>query len=183
MRVTYRLTFAIILAGLLAQSASADTGFVLSVGENQIENTTWRVGLQGDFQRTLWSNQTGSVRLTPYWDAGYTDLSGTDAEVISFSPLLRLSLPRRGRTYFLEGGIGVAWFSDRVLDRHFDAEKEEIGSRDLGSRWNLEDRLGLGVLFAGGNEFGVRFIHYSNADLASPNDGVNVYLVHWYFPF
>jgi lipid A 3-O-deacylase len=72
---------------------------------------------------------------------------------------------------YIEAGIGVAAFAHTELE-----------DNDLGSSFQFEDRLGLGVRFAE-QEIGVRALHYSNAGLKQPNDGVEAYTLHYRLSF
>ncbi|MNJ05197.1 Lipid A deacylase PagL precursor [compost metagenome] len=58
----------------------------------------------------------------------------------------------------------------------------EVENNDLGSAFQFEDRLGVGLRFAGGHEVGVRATHYSNAGITSPNQGVESYALHYTMP-
>jgi lipid A 3-O-deacylase len=69
---------------------------------------------------------------------------------------------------YLEAGIGIAAF-----------ENTEIENNDLGSSFQFEDRFGAGLRFAGGQEIGLRAIHYSNAGIKDPNDGIETYALHY----
>ena len=68
----------------------------------------------------------------------------------------------------VEAGIGVAAFAHTKYE-----------SNDMGSAFQFEDRIGFGLRFAGGHEVGIRAIHYSNAGLKEPNDGVESYALHY----
>lgn len=81
------------------------------------------------------------------------------------SPATRSSKP------FIEAGIGVAAFSGT-----------RVGDQNLGSSLNFEDRIGAGLKFANGQSVGVRAIHYSNAGLKQPNDGIESYSLFYKIP-
>ena len=68
---------------------------------------------------------------------------------------------------YIEAGIGVAAFADTDLE-----------DNDLGSSFQFEDRLGAGLRFSG-QEIGIRALHYSNAGIKQPNDGVEAYTLHY----
>ncbi len=72
---------------------------------------------------------------------------------------------------FIEAGIGVAAFSGT-----------RVGDQNLGSSLNFEDRIGAGLKFANGQSVGVRAIHYSNAGLKQPNDGIESYSLFYKIP-
>ena len=60
---------------------------------------------------------------------------------------------------------GLAWLYSPI----------PVESNNLGGAFQFEDRLGFGLRFNGGHEVGIRAMHYSNAGLASDNDGVESY--------
>lgn len=53
---------------------------------------------------------------------------------------------------------------------------DHMGHRDLGSRLHFQDQLGLGARFGKKDQFelSVRYLHYSNAGLCPPNQGVDL---------
>ena len=67
-------------------------------------------------------------------------------------------------TPFVEAGIGVAFFS-----------KTDVGEQQLGSSFNFEDRIGAGLKLPHEQKVGIRAIHYSNAGIKQPNDGIESY--------
>lgn len=71
------------------------------------------------------------------------------------------------RGVFAEAGVGTALF----LERH-------VEDSNLGSAFQFEDRLAIGLPFAGG-ELGASLIHYSNAGITNPNDGFEVFAVSY----
>ncbi len=72
---------------------------------------------------------------------------------------------------FIEAGIGVAVFSGT-----------RVGDQNLGGAFNFEDRMGAGLRFAKGQAVGVRAIHYSNAGMKQPNDGIESYSLYYTHP-
>ncbi|HBT55653.1 MAG TPA: acyloxyacyl hydrolase [Pseudomonas sp.] len=157
----------------LSPSVFALDGITVEGGDSSESTNVWRVGVQFDFGRTLWQSDGGGAVLTGFWDAGYTHWSGLDAETISLAPVFTLNFPANGAvTPFIEGGIGPAVFTETNLaDR-----------RDLGSKFQFEDRIGAGLRFASGAELGVRWYHYSNAGIKQPNSGINKSAVYFRYP-
>lgn len=78
---------------------------------------------------------------------------------VSGVPFVRLW---RGQLYG-EFGIGASFFSER-----------SVGSQQLGSSFQFCDHLGLGYQWSGKHRLGVRLSHFSNARIASPNDGLDL---------
>lgn len=159
---------------LIMPAAHALDGITVQIGESSESTTTYRIGAQFEFGRTLWQTDAGGVQLDGYWDAGVTRWSRLDATSLTLTPMFRLNFGANngGVTPFLEAGIGAAYFTDTELDR-----------RDLGSKFQFEDRLGAGLRFETGSEVGVRYYHYSNAGIKQPNDGIDMAALYYRMAF
>jgi lipid A 3-O-deacylase len=151
-----------------AQAASLG----LDVGSTNDSTMTYRLAMQCDFGRNFTESSNG--RLSGYWDAAYTYWQAdntADNNSLSLSPVFVYEFAGQSFKPYLEAGIGVALFSDTQLNH-----------QDLGSSFQFEDRLGFGVRFKG-QEIGLRALHYSNAGISSPNDGVENYSLHYAMAF
>ncbi|MNC69393.1 Lipid A deacylase PagL precursor [compost metagenome] len=95
-----------------------------------------------------------------YWEGG--EASG--AHSLSFSPVFVYEFSGFTYTPFIEAGIGVAAFS-----------KTDVGDQELGTSFNFEDRIGFGIKLPDEQRVGFRAIHYSNAGIKEPNDGIESY--------
>lgn len=155
-------------------AAHALDGLTLQIGESSENTTTYRIGAQFEFGRTLWQSQSGGAQLDGYWDAGVTRWSSLDATSLTLTPMFRLSFGASdgGVTPFLEAGIGASYFTET-----------DLGDQDMGSKFQFEDRLGAGLMFAGGSEVGVRYFHYSNAGIKQPNDGIDMAALYYRLGF
>lgn len=148
-------------------------GLTFSVGQSGDSTMVYRLGAQFDFNSRWFESSVG--HLSGYWDAGYTYWEGDDTSTnhsVSFAPVFVYEFAGQNVKPYLEAGIGVAAFSNTKLE-----------SNDLGSSFQFEDRIGAGLRFAGGHEVGIRAIHYSNAGIKSPNDGVEAYSLHYRLNF
>ena len=147
----------------------------LDVGRSSESTTTVRLGAQWDFGQTLWENRGGDLRLDGYWDIAATYWGSLNVTSLDTSPVLRLNFGSGQPTpqFYLEAGIGVAWFSRSNL-----AE----GTR-LGSSLQFADRLGAGVRLANGNDVSLRIFHYSNAGFNRRNSGVETVALHYRLNF
>lgn len=88
----------------------------------------------------------------------------SDNQAFYVRPALRYSWEH----VFVEGGIGASGF----VDTH-------IEDRDLGSAFQFEDRLALGVRMGVYGDLSVSITHYSNASIKEPNDGFELYGLNW----
>lgn len=151
--------------GLVAFPAHA-TELSVALGATGQGDTTIRTALALEWNKHWWQSATG--RLGGYWDTAYTYWDGGDeasaAHSLSFSPVLTYEFAGFRYTPYVEAGIGVALFS-----------KTDVGEQQLGSSFNFEDRLGLGLRLPGERTLGLRAMHYSNAGLKQPNDGIESY--------
>jgi len=75
---------------------------------------------------------------------------------------------------YIDLGLGLAYFS-----------QESIATRQMGSHYLFEERLGVGFLFGKKRQFeiGYRATHFSNAYLAKKNNGLNMHFLvigYWF---
>ncbi|MCK9800609.1 acyloxyacyl hydrolase [Pseudomonas chlororaphis] len=161
---------AALAAAMVGHSVSAQAaGVEFAVGQTSDSTQTYRLGMQWDWDKSWLQSDVG--RLTGYWSGAYTFWDGDDKannHSLSFSPVLVYEFTGASVKPYIEAGIGVAAFAHT-----------EVESNKLGSAFQFEDRLGFGLRFAGGHEVGIRATHYSNAGIASPNDGVESYALHY----
>src|SRR5690606_27108245 len=109
-----------------------------------------------------------------YWDAAYSYWDGDETasnHSLSFAPVFVYDFAGETVKRYVEAGIRVALLSDTDLE-----------DNDLGSSFQFEDRLRVGLRLAN-QEVGLRAIHYSNAGIKEPNDGVESYSLHYRLSF
>ena len=148
----------------LAQAADVTA----AIGQSGDSEMVYRLGLQSNFESRWWASDTG--HLSGYWDLGYTYWQGGSTasnHSVSLAPVFVYEFAGNTLRPYIEAGIGVALFSSTELDKN-----------RLGSSFQFEDRLGFGVRFSG-QEIGLRALHYSNAGIKQPNDGVEAYTLHY----
>ena len=67
---------------------------------------------------------------------------------------------------YAEAGLGVSLFN-----------RDRLGGKDFGSRFQFSQHLAVGVEFAKWGFAGLQYSHYSNADIEKPNDGVDLHQI------
>ncbi|ROL65692.1 acyloxyacyl hydrolase [Pseudomonas protegens] len=162
-----RLAIALAATGLAFASANLAQAAQISgaVGITGQDEMTYRTGLTWDWEKKWLESNTG--HLTGYWDAAYTYWEGgkvSGAHSLSFSPVFVYEFKGFTYTPYIEAGVGVSAFS-----------KTRVGDKNLGSSFNFEDRIGFGLKLPGEQKVGIRAIHYSNASIKQPNDGIESY--------
>ncbi|WP_417663414.1 acyloxyacyl hydrolase [Pseudomonas sp.] len=171
--MTRLFCLAAIAATLIGHSITTQAaGVEFAIGQTGESTMTYRLGLQFDWGKSWWESDVG--RLTGYWSGAYTYWKGDKTagdNSLSFSPVLVYEFSSEDVKPYIELGVGVAVFSGT-----------EIENNDLGSAFQFEDRVGVGLRFAGGHEFGIRATHYSNAGITSDNDGIESYALHYSLP-
>lgn len=92
---------------------------------------------------------------------------------LSISPIARWRLTDNKRPLYLEAGIGVAYMDDN-----------QIGDRRLSTHAHFEDRIGMSWQYDTESDarISVQYTHYSNADIDTPNDGLDFYSIYWVYP-
>ncbi|UDU83162.1 acyloxyacyl hydrolase [Pseudomonas sp. HN2-3] len=164
--------FAALLVSVSASIQAAETSG--AVGVTTQGDMTYRAGLGWQWDKRWLESSTG--HLGGYWDVGYTYWEGGDEasgrHSISAAPVFEYVFGDGFYKPFIEAGIGASFFSGT-----------SAGDQKLGSSFNFEDRLGAGVKIDDTQRVGVRVIHYSNAGLAQPNDGIESYSLFYAHQF
>ena len=136
------------------------------------------MGLNWGWNKRPW--ELGDLVIDGYWNIGGTywnnpNLSGS-AYAVSASPVFRFT-PRQTKWFkgrpFAELGLGAAILGDTNIPNGTPA------GRRMGSRFQFENRLVLGLTFGSNEqlELAYQFLHHSNADLASHNNGIDTHLL------
>lgn len=170
----YKKSALLIAVLLCAAPALAFDRISMAVGQANDDIEVQRLGLQRDFSAHWWSDKV--VGVSGYWELSVNRWSDDETiTALALSPVLTV-FPNRVTAVrpYLELGIGVALLSDR-----------RIGGRDLSTRFQFEDRIGAGVRFgdAHRHDLNLRFMHYSNADIEQPNNGLDVYMLSYGYAF
>lgn len=156
------------LAAIFSFSSLSVQGAELTgaLGATSQGGGTGRIALGFDWDKSWYQTSTG--KATGYWDLGYTYWQAGDhaggRHAVSFAPVFVYEFGEGNIKPFVEAGIGVAVFSGA-----------SAGDQKFGSAFNFEDRIGAGLKIDNTQKVGVRVIHYSNAGIKEPNDGIESY--------
>lgn len=169
-RLTTWFKAAVLSVATIGGAQAADVS--VAIGQTGDSTMVYRMATQWDWSQSWWQSDLG--RLTGYCDLAYTFWDGDKTasnHSISTAPVLVYEFAGEHVKPYIEAGIGVALFSSTELE-----------SNKLGSSFQFEDRLGVGLRFAD-QEVGLRAIHYSNAGIKQPNNGVEAYTLHYRLSF
>jgi lipid A 3-O-deacylase len=154
-------------------TAGAVSGSSIELGSGDDSTRMARVAVALELgQAAGKSARTGTPPASgkPAWAFWKGDEAGArNLWEVGFTPVFRLSVQRR-QPFFLEGAIGATPAIRRPASSN---------RRGFGSSFNFGDYLGFGWMLWRQDryELGYRFQHISNADMAEPNDGINLHQI------
>lgn len=136
----------------------------VGLGQSKDHIDIYRLGLKKPFSSTLYKNNYGW--LGGYYEASvnYWEKGGDTMYAFAFSPVFVYYFGEKSKKIhpYLEAGIGLSCLSDTM-----------ISGRNLSSHFNFEDRIGSGIRMEHFDLNG-RYMHYSNAGLKKPNQGIDI---------
>lgn len=125
-----------------------------------------------------WSGQVGgwTMGLSPELEFTRFRYKGRpDTEHLNTGAALGLfRIERTGGSVrpFAEAGLGVAAFS-----------RDHLGRKNFSTHYQFTEQVGLGVRFVEHWSLAWRYAHYSNADIETPNDGIDLHQLSLGFSF
>jgi len=147
------------------QAEEKSNSFSIDIGESWDEISIYRFGLQREFSG--WLEKRG-IPLSGYFESSLNYWKGVENEIygIAFSPVFGFQLCNDCKYKpYIEAGVGASLISNT-----------EIDDRNLSSSFQFENRVGFGVT-VDNIDVHIRYMHYSNAGLSKPNNGIDIYLV------
>lgn len=181
---------AIYLAAATSPSHANETepaSWSVSAGTGMDGRSAVRIARQWPWQARWLEGRLGY--LTGYWEAslmltrnddspGPFDDGASTVGALAIAPVLRWQLPGFGGSSdkphlrpYIDLGTGVAVLSDK------DIRKGAFRSRRMGSYGQFENRVNIGAHIGQRWSLAYRQLHYSNADIASRNDGLDLFML------
>ena len=170
-----RIVLAAFCWTLLATPASAaDMGVSFGLGQSEGGVDIYHLGLQRDFGVKWLESSVGHFGGYFEGSAAYWEEGSEDNTVFAVTPVFTYTFNLQGQPAvhpYVEAGIGASYVSKKIID-----------GRDLSSHFQFEDRLGIGMNYRG-HKVAAQFFHYSNAGIKEPNDGIDIWLLSYTYPF
>lgn len=161
------LARACLITACAAHSAFAVDGVAagLGVGFRDTDAEVSQIGLRWNWRTTLGGDSRGDN--VPYWEADLAHVrareGGKDASLnmVGLTVILRHAV---GARVYIEAGLGV-----RLLSQ------THLATKDLSTSFQFSPTLGAGLRFGARRqwEVGYRLLHVSNANIRTPNPGMN----------
>lgn len=148
-------TFFIFLLLLsIANNVNAFDKFSLEYGrKNHIDITG--ISLIKDFDYKILDNTNLSLEFTTEYIKGKQD----ELFIISVQPLITYDINEK---IYFEAGLGIAHFTEENLDK-----------KKFGMNFQFKESIGFAYRINKTIETKIKYNHYSNADLASSNSGLD----------
>lgn len=126
-----------------------------------------RIGIRKDAKADFFKDNIGWLDVYSEASVGYWDKGDDHVFVGAYSPVFIYYFGDETWILhpYIEAGIGVAGIS-----------KTEIAGRDMSTGFQFEDRIGVGVRMRH-LDLSFRYMHYSNASIARPNDGMDIFIL------
>lgn len=162
------LFFAALICLSYSSLQGSDNTYGVSVNVGESHNIdVYRIAIQKPFDSSVYDFESFSIHGFHEVGLNYWNGEHNNVKTISYSPVFKLVLNSfQSNEYqpYIDFGIGAALASDTQID-----------DRNLSSAFLFEDRISFGIT-KDNIDFFVRFMHYSNAGLKSPNEGIDIYL-------
>jgi len=156
-------------------AAFAKTSISVAYGEGDPDHLYGsRVAIQ-DYWPKTWS-LLKNVDLSGYWDYSLaywhtqdklTANQRDNVSIIALAPVFHIEGQSQSKLInpFFEASVGASWMNHDTL-----------GHRNLGAKFAFQDLLGVGFNFGTRNHLSLsyHFLHYSNANLFSSNEGIDI---------
>lgn len=164
---------ALVIAGACASAPAAYAQHAVAIQGGSYDDTD-SLGLQWTMPSWFRTNPGGwRISGGPELQLNVHERGGDDIVQAGLFATFRFEPPAQRLRPYLEAGIGANYFN-----------RNDLGSKNFSTRFQFGELVGLGVAW-GGNApagpgetwFGVRFIHYSNADIRSGNSGLDTLML------
>ncbi len=154
----YKAIFLILVIISTSVFANNYVGFSLGTGKPDKSR-----GARINYQRNFYTKGIMDFRIDcsyAHWHRHSVD--GKNLQVFALGPWLQLG-GQGAKKLFFNASVAVAHKSSK-----------QVGTRISGSKWTFQDILGVGVNITNNLALSVNYLHYSNADLATPNPGIEI---------
>lgn len=147
----------------------------LGIGKSKDSVNIYRLGFQKQFGSKWVESKMGyfsgyhEISLN-YWEHKTESIKG-----IAYSPVFIYEFAGLSNIFScLEAGIGISYLSEKT-----------IGGRDLSSHFQFEDRVGIGAKIGKQktHDLNLRYMHYSNAGIKQPNEGIDIFIFSYTYSF
>lgn len=161
--------FLIVLFLILFCSADsvASGGVSLGYGKSRNSVNIYHIGFQKDFNSHWVESDAGYISGYHEVSFNYWEHKAEDVKQVAYSPVFTYGFTGLGHSVlpYLEGGIGVSYITETIINK-----------RNMSTHFQFEDIIGFGLEI--GTEIKLdlnfKYLHYSNANIKKPNEGIDI---------
>ena len=163
-----RITFFCLTVFLAASVSSvvADDHVELTIGKANDGIDVYRVALRKSWVNQWLVSETGKLSGFHTFSFNHWHGGGDSLNAIAYSPVFVYRFNDAFISY-LKLGVGVAYLSDTT-----------IRNRNLSSHFQFEDQLGVGWEWDV-HDLSLVYMHYSNAGIKDPNQGIDMVVLSY----
>jgi lipid A 3-O-deacylase len=167
-----RSVFLFLFLLLISTQSQAFDGISLGMGTARGSIEIFHVGFQKQFCQSWFESRAGC--LSGYHEMSLNSLEHREESIrqIAYSPVFTYSFAGLTEIVspYIEGGIGISFLSDKM-----------ISGRDLSTYFQFEDRIGVGFKIGRQHrhDLNIKYVHYSNASIKQPNDGIDSFMISY----
>lgn len=155
----------LIIALFLCTYSFAFDKVSVGYGANSKDIDVYNISLQKNLEYKLLDNTNLKIEIS----AEYVDGKNDDLIIMSTQPLISYDI---NETFYIEAGLGIAYFSEEHLDE-----------KSFGINFQFKQSIGFGYKINKDFESTLKYSHYSNADLNSKNDGIDLVMLQLVYKF
>lgn len=160
-------------AGRLSYGGTETTqGVGLSIGKNTNYRRLALSYETSHFWEHRLSPQWGELRLSAEFGAAYWEARRVSSESMGQVTAALMLKWWATDSFYIELGTGPTLLS-----------RSEFAQRKLSTRFQFGSNIGAGITLNKKHRLGVRYSHYSNANLKKPNQGLDIFALVYEFQF
>jgi hypothetical protein len=152
----------LIAAALVLASTFASAADITVFGGKYDHDTHYGIDYAAD---SLYTN--GRFSIVPEFGVSRLVRDGDHTWIVDAVPEFTYAF----KHMYFDAGVGAAVVHDKT-----------IGGRDISTHFQFSDNAGFGYKLDSGIKIGYRYTHFSNADIKTPNPGLETQQVYVSFP-
>ena len=167
-----RSFFVFLLILFTSTECYAFDGMSLGMGKARGSIDIYHIGFQKQFGSNLFKSRAGYLSGYHEISLNYCEHGRESIKQAAYSPVFTYVFAGLTNimSSYVEAGIGISYLSDKT-----------ISGRDLSTHFQFEDRIGVGLKIGQRHthDLNIRYVHYSNASIKQPNDGIDMVMISY----
>jgi lipid A 3-O-deacylase len=171
-----RSLFVFLIIVFAGTESHAFDGISVGMGKARGAIDIYHVGIRKQFAPHWFQSKVGYLSGYHEISLNYWEHGNESIKQVAYSPVFTYVLagPTKLISSYVEGGIGISFLSEKM-----------ISGRDLSTYFQFEDRIGVGFKIGRQHrhDLNFKYVHYSNASIKQPNDGIDSFMISYSLSF